>query len=139
MTQYDVILINNCIEKAKIALSDAEQNLNISLYVSQNRSYYAIFYIVLALAYLDSFQTGKHHKLFGWFNKEYIYKNKIFDTKLKDIYQTLLANREKADYSFSETPEREQVEKGLTDAKFFVKTIEDYILKKIKYTSENKK
>ena len=131
MTQHDVILINNCIEKSKIALIDAERNLNESIYVTQNRNYYAIFYIVLALAYLDGFQTGKHHKLFGWFNKEYIYTNKVFDIRLKDIYQTLMANREKTDYGVSEVPTKAQAEQGLSDAKFFVKTVKEYILKRI--------
>jgi len=132
MTQHDIILINNCIEKSKIALIDAERNLKESIYVTQNRNYYAVFYIVLALAYLDGFQTGKHHKLFGWFNKEYIYKNKIFDIKLKDIYQTLMANREKTDYEVSEVPTKEQAEQGLADAKFFVATVKEYILKQLK-------
>lgn len=77
--QHDTgLLIKNSIENADRALSDAEQNLTISLYVVQNRTYYAIFYIVLALAYLDGFSTGKHQQLKGWFNREYIYKNKIF-------------------------------------------------------------
>ena len=132
MTQHDITLINNCIEKAKIALADSERNMSESLYVAQNRNYYAVFYIVLALAYLDNFQTGKHHKLFGWFNKEYIYTNKIFDIKLKDIYQILLINREKTDYGLTEEPVREQAEKGLIDAKIFVKTVEKYILKRLK-------
>lgn len=129
MMQHNELLINNCIEKAEIALLDSQRNLDISLYVSQNRNYYAIFYIVLALAYLNDFQSGKHHKLFGWFNKEFIYENAIFDTKLKDIYRILMANREKTDYSVTEIPQRELVEKGLEDARFFVQTVKDYILK----------
>lgn len=132
MTQPDLILINNCIEKSKIALSDSEKSLEFSVYVSQNRNYYAIFYIVLALAYLDGFQTGKHHKLFGWFNKEYIYANKIFDINLKEIYQTLMANREKTDYGVNEIPTKEQAERGLADAKIFVETVEGHILKRLK-------
>jgi len=129
--QHDKILIMNSIEKADTALHDAEQNMNISFYVVQNRIYYAVFYIVLALAYLDKFSTGKHYQLMGWFNKEYIYNNKVFDVKLKDIYQTLLVNRQKFDYIVSEKPQKEQVEKGLKDAEFFVKTVKEYILKRI--------
>ena len=89
-----------------------------------------MYSIVLALAYLDGFVTGKHHQLMGWFNKEYIYKNKIFDTKLKTIYQTLLANREKFDYDVSKNPEKDRVEKDFEDAKFFVETVKQYIFKK---------
>ena len=95
-------------------------------------NYYAVFYIVLALAYLDGFKTGKHHQLMGWFNKEYIYKNKIFDTKFKNIYQTLMANREKIDYDVSSVPQKDNVEKDFEEAKFFVETVKNYILERIK-------
>ena len=125
------ILIKNSIEKSEKALFDAEKSFLFSLNVVQNRIYYAAFYIVLALAYLDDFSTGKHHQLMGWFNREYIYKNNIFDTKLNKIYQTLFANRQKFDYDVSENPQKEEVEKDFEDAKFFVQTVKDYILKRL--------
>lgn len=125
------LLIKCSIEKAEEALFASENSLKFSLQNSQNRNYYAVFYIVLALAYLDGFQTGKHHQLMGWFNKEYIYNNKIFNSKLKTIYQNLLVKREKFDYSVAETPELEAVEKDLEQAKFFVQTIKDYITKRL--------
>ncbi|MEI8128734.1 MAG: hypothetical protein WCG95_03855, partial [bacterium] len=62
------------------------------------------------------------------------YKNKIFDTKLKTIYQTLLANREKFDYDVSKNPEKDRVEKDFEDAIFFVETVKQYIFKKIRST-----
>lgn len=132
MMQPNELFIKNSIEKSDRALSDSEQNLEISLFVSQNRNYYAVFYIVLALAYLDGFQTGKHHKLLGWFNKEYVYKNKVFDMKLNEIYKRLMSNREKSDYGVLDIPKKEQVEKGLKDAKFFVETVKEYILERLK-------
>ena len=67
----------------------------------------------------------------GWFNKEYIYKNKVFDVELKNIYRVLISNREKTDYSVSEIPDKEQAEKGLNDAVFFVATVKEYILGRI--------
>lgn len=136
MTQHKKTLIKHSIRKSDEAIFEAEKNIEISLSLVQNRNYYAIFYIVLALAYFDDFKTGKHHQLMGWFNKEYIYKHKIFDTKLKDIYRILLANREKTDYSVIEIPTKEQVEKGLEDAKFFVETVKEYILKRLETENE---
>ncbi|MFA7657864.1 MAG: HEPN domain-containing protein [Candidatus Gastranaerophilaceae bacterium] len=129
MKQHKELLVKNSMKKADEALTDAQSNLSLTL--KQNRNYYAVFYIVLALAYLDDFQTGKHHQLMGWFNREYIYKNKIFGDKLKTIYQTLIANREKFDYSVMETPKEETVKKGFEDAKFFVQTVKEYILKRL--------
>ncbi|MDD3436578.1 MAG: HEPN domain-containing protein [Candidatus Gastranaerophilales bacterium] len=131
MMQHKKILIKNSIEKADEALVDAQNNINLSLRLVQNRIYYAVFYIVLALSYLDGFATGKHHQLMGWFNREYIYKNKIFDVKLKSIYRTLLSNREKFDYNVSKNPEKDKVEKDFEDAKFFVETVKNHILKRI--------
>ena len=129
MTQHKELLIKHSILKSNEALIDAEGNLSLTL--KQNRNYYAVFYIVLALAYLDGFQTGKHHQLMGWFNKEYIYKHKIFDIELNEIYKTLLANREKSDYGVLDIPEITKVEKGLNEAKFFVETVKEYILKRL--------
>lgn len=129
--QPNEVLIRNSIEKSDNALLAAEKSFDFSLSAVQNRIYYAVFYIVLALAYLDDFATGKHHQLMGWFNREYIYKNNIFDTKLKTIYRNLLANREKFDYDVSENPEKNQVEKDFGEAKFFVETVKKYILKRL--------
>lgn len=106
--------------------------MEFSLRTSQNRNYYAIFYITLALAYLEGFQTGKHHQLMGWFNKEYIYKNKIFDKKLNEIYRILISNREKFDYDVSEDPQKSEVEKDYKKAELFVETVKEYILTRLK-------
>jgi uncharacterized protein (UPF0332 family) len=130
MKQHKEILIKYSIEKSIRALDAAEKNLEIDLNVSQNRVYYAIFYIVLALAYLDDFATGKHHKLMGWFNKKYIHEDKIFKSELSRIYSKLLSNRETFDYNVSENPNYKEVQQDLEKAKFFVETVKEYILKK---------
>lgn len=132
MTQPKGLLITNSIDRAEETLIVAKNNLNLDLRTVQNRNYYAVFYIVLALAYLDGFQTGKHHKLMGWFNKEYIHKHKIFDKKLNEIYKKLITSREKFDYSVSEVPELNQVEEDLKDAEFFVQTVKKHILERLK-------
>ncbi|MHB8579317.1 MAG: HEPN domain-containing protein [Ignavibacteriaceae bacterium] len=82
------ILIKNCILKSGEALSDAEYNLKDKRYSSAlNRIYYAVFYSVMALAYKEGFTTSKHSQWISWFNKKYIYEEKIFDPLLKDIYK----------------------------------------------------
>ncbi|GEM_PF-908808 len=126
------ILAEISLEKADEALKDSFNNLDISLSVSQNRAYYAIFYIVCALAYLDSFISKKHHYLMGQFNKKYIHENKVFDKSLNKIYSTLIINRERSDYSFTFKPIKESVLKDIEDAKFFIETVKPYVLQKIK-------
>jgi len=132
MQQHNDLLAKLSLEKAEIALKSAELNLENNLLTEvQNRAYYSAFYIVLALAYLDGFSTGKHHKLMGWFNKKYIYQDKIFDKSLGKIYGRLLSNRVKFDYDVEKFPEKEKTIKDLEDAKFFVNEIKKYILSKI--------
>jgi len=127
LTQHKEILIKYSIEKSEKALEAAINNLELDLTTAQNRAYYAAFYIVLALAYFDDFQTGKHHKLMGWFNKKYVYENKIFEQKLSKIYSKLLSNRENFDYSVTEYPELETVKNNIKEAEFFVETVKKYI------------
>ena len=106
MHGYKNILVYNSIEKSKQALNDAEYGLkdqrkNLVL----NRLYYAIFYSVLALGYNDDFVTSRQNQLMGWFNKKYIYENKIFNKKINEIYKTAYINRQESDYDISELKE----------------------------------
>lgn len=129
MKQHKDTLIKHSIEKSENAIDTAEKNLDIDLTVAQNRAYYAVFYIVLALAYLNDFQTGKHHQLLGWFNKKFIFESKIFEQDLSKIYQKLLLSRENFDYNVSEYPQYEEAKKSIENAKYFVEKVKEYILK----------
>lgn len=132
MEQHKKILIKNSIEKSDMAIMDAESTIqNNQLLTAQNRIYYSVFYIVLALAYSDGFATGKHHKLMGWFNKNYIYEKKVFDKTLNKIYQRVMYNREIFDYDIESFPQKEQTIKDLEDAKFFVNIVKNYILENL--------
>jgi uncharacterized protein (UPF0332 family) len=82
------------LEKAKSALDDAEFNTENNRYnTALNRIYYSIFYSVMSLGYLDNFITSKHKQLMGWFNKKYIYEEKIFDENLSKIFKEAYENR----------------------------------------------
>ena len=52
------IMIKHCLEKAEQALLSANMNIENNWFSdAQNRLYYAVFYCVLALGYLDGFVT----------------------------------------------------------------------------------
>jgi uncharacterized protein (UPF0332 family) len=88
LEEFKQIQINNCIRKSEEALSDAIFSFENKRYsITLNRIYYAIFYSVLALAYKDNFITSKHLQLKGWFNKKYIYENKVLEERVLKIYQ----------------------------------------------------
>jgi uncharacterized protein (UPF0332 family) len=131
MKPHKEILAQIAIEKAEEALKTSYDNIDISLFVAQNRAYYAVFYAVSALAYLDDFVTKSHHKLMGQFNKRYIHQEKIFNNSLSKIYSTLILNRESTDYDFTAKPVKEHVLKNIEAAKIFINTVKPYVLKRL--------
>jgi len=82
------IFIEKYLGKAESALDDAEFNMKHNRYsTTSNRIYYSIFYSVIALGYTENFITSKHKQLMGWFNKKFIFEEKIFDEELTKIYK----------------------------------------------------
>lgn len=127
----DENLYKNAFEKAKEALITAEINIENDLLTSaQNRIYYAIFYAVTALAYKHDFITSKHGQLISWFNKKFVFEDKVFSKELFKIYKYNFENRQKADYDFTYSPLKDDVEQSLEDAKYFVEKIKEYLFQK---------
>jgi uncharacterized protein (UPF0332 family) len=121
------------LEKAKSALDDAEFNTENNRYnTALIRIYYSIFYSVMSLGYLDNFITSKHKQLMGWFNKKYIYEEKIFDENLSKIYKEAYENRMESDYETSLLISKEEISANIDKAKVFVNTLLEYIYKKLK-------
>jgi len=131
MQQRREILAKISVEKFDKALKMSFVTIDESLTTAQNRAYYAVFYIVSALAYLDDFVSKSHHYLLGQFNKRYIYEQKLFDKSLIKIYKNLIENRESSDYDFTYKLTKENVLKDIEDAKIFIETIKSYILQRL--------
>ena len=127
----DLLLAKYSLEKSDKALLAAEEMLEKEYQTTLNRAYYAVFYTVLALGYLDGFKTGKHPQLMGWFNKKYVYQEKVFNHKYSDLYSQLMVNRDKFDYDVSSLPTRTDAVEGIKRAKKFIEEIKPYILSKI--------
>jgi uncharacterized protein (UPF0332 family) len=108
-------LIANYIEKAKNT-EKALPNLlaNNQLFAAVNRIYYAIFYMLSALALQHQFSTSKHTQLLGWFNKNFVKTQKI-ERKYGKYIQDAFEMRMKGDYevlaNFSENEVQELFEK----------------------------
>ena len=130
MDESEKIHIINCLAKSKEAFEDAEFNFQHGRFsVTLNRIYYSMFYSVLALAYKDGFVTSKHLQLKGWFNRKYIFEEKVFDEKMLKIYQKAYNDRQESDYEIimSNEVEKEDLEKSLQHAKYFNEAIYSYI------------
>ncbi|MBR1425624.1 HEPN domain-containing protein [bacterium] len=122
------ILILKAIDKSNEAVESAEENyLNKHYETCQNRLYYAIFYIVNALAYKDNFITSKHAQLMGWFNKKYIYDDKIFESRLFAIYKEAYTYRQLSDYDFMYKPDVDELLMLIKDTKYFISVIKKYL------------
>lgn len=121
------VLIKNWLDKADIALIDADINVaNGRLNNAQNRLYYAIFYSVVALGYYKGFTTSSHSELLGWFNKNLI-KTGIFIKELGKTYKNAYDDRYKSDYTVTFEPSKEEIDRSIEEAKQFIDTIKTYI------------
>jgi len=132
MQPREIETIKAYIERSKKTLESAKNNLNADdLLTAQNRIYYACFYIVKPLSLLDDFITSKHKVLLDWFNKKYVYDNKVFSDSLFETYKKAFKNREKADYSILINFAKDEVIESYNNVKSFVETIEKHILERI--------
>lgn len=121
-------LVKLFFEKSDSAIKSAKDNIKLSnLETAQNRIYYAIFYVVSALAYKNNFVTSKHNQLMGWFNKKFIYDEKIFDEKMIDIYKEAFSKRQRSDYDFFFSTDVQTSKKSLEEAIFFVEKIKQFL------------
>jgi uncharacterized protein (UPF0332 family) len=108
-------LINHRITKSKETIEDARLAIvSNRLRNSLNRIYYAIFYIVSALAQKDGFSTSKHMQLMGWFNKNYI-KTGIVQQEFSKIYSLSFYSRQESDYEDFVEYNKEDIEKRYND------------------------
>jgi len=124
------VLIEYRISRAKETIEEARQDIKSNhLYSAENRIYYAIFYIVSALALKNDFSTSKYLHLLGWFNKDIIKANKA-PQNLSKIYSRAFEKRQKGDYEDLKTFSIEEVQNDFDNMLIFVELIEKLILDK---------
>lgn len=91
-----------------------------------NRSYYAMFYAVLALAALKDVAISKHTHAVAFFDKEFVHKG-IFPKELSRSLHYGFDQRQTTDYGEIWDIERGEAETALSEAKSFVKAIIAYL------------
>jgi len=123
-------LIRYRLEQADESLESARLLLDNGMYrPSVSRSYYAMFYSVLALLVKEGVRISKHTGAISVFNREFVKKG-IFDKELSSWLQEAFDLRQRADYRelFTVLPER--AEKVLNQARIFVHEVKNAITKK---------
>lgn len=122
---------------AVIRLDHAREDLDTAVLVCRsgdyrsaaNRSYYAIFHAIRALAALDHVEMRKHSGYIAEFRKRYT-KTGVFDKQLSDILTDAFEVRNESDYDDFYVIAKEDVEQQIRDAKLFIKQIETYLAQK---------
>jgi uncharacterized protein (UPF0332 family) len=120
-------LINYRLEQARDTIEVVDLLIaNDKLSSAVNRIYYGMFYSLLALGLQFNFETSKHQKLIGWFNKEFIFTGLIekeFGRMLRDAFE----NRTSGDYDSFVVFDLSEVLLLFTDMKSFIEQIEVFI------------
>lgn len=114
-------------EQAHETLKEAEALRDHDLWRGViNRSYYAMFYAVLALATLKDTALSKHTHAVAFFDKEFIHKG-IFPKELSRSLHYGFDQRQTSDYGEIWEIEHGEAEIALSEAKSFVKAISAYL------------
>ena len=115
-------------ETAQENLQDAKIMYDNGRYKNAlNRAYYAIFHSVRAVIALDGFDSSKHSGVIAFFNQNYV-KNGTFTKDLSRIIREASEKREKADYLDFYVASKDEAEKQILRAEYFLKRIEQYLI-----------
>ena len=116
-------LIEYRIGRSRETAVEAEWALeNGHLNLAENRIYYAMFYMLRALALKHGFRTSKHAQQVGWFNKEFVRTGKV-DVRIGRTMQTAFDKRQEGDYDDFIVFEKEEVQTDLENMKAFLDAI----------------
>jgi len=122
------VLIKYRLEQAQVALDDAKYLIDggRSPQSIVNRSYYAMFYAVLALLQKSGNIPSKHSGAIGLFDKEFVKKD-IFPKKLSKSLHRAFEQRQAFDYKIVEKLSQKRAIEVWQQAVEFVETVGGYL------------
>ena len=116
-------LIKYRLEEADEAIVDVELSIqNERFRTAVNRIYYGCFYSLMALGLLHHYDSSKHNKLIGWFNKTFVHEGDV-DPKYSAIINELYKCRTQNDYESYVDFDKETVLKMFEQMKEFIAEI----------------
>jgi len=95
-----------------------------------NRTYYGMFYAVLALIVFEPYASSKHSGVLSYFNKRFI-KEGIFSIEMGQAINKAFELRQRSDYREYVELTYEQVEPLIEKAKLFIQKVRDYLERNI--------
>ena len=120
LTKYRMEQAHAALEEADILLSQGKTTFGLV-----NRSYYAMFYAVLALLQRIGKAPRKHSGALALFDLEFVKKG-VFPKVLSQHLHHAFESRQVSDYQTVAPVSREDAEEILKNAKVFVQAIEDF-------------
>ncbi len=116
------------LQQAEESLAEAESLYNSGFFRGAiNRSYYAMFYSVLALTVLKQASTSKHGSLISFFDREFV-KTGVFPKELSKSLHFAFQKRQENDYGDVFTVNSDESSQVLADAKVFIESIIEYFV-----------
>ena len=120
-------LVGIRLNQAKESLVESQTLLSSGLLRGAiNRSYYAMFYAVLALAVLRQQVTSKHSGVVAFFDREFV-KTGILSRDLSKAFHLGFQRRQENDYGELFTASEDEANKAVSEAQNFVECIEKYL------------
>ncbi|PIV26553.1 MAG: hypothetical protein COS37_05795 [Anaerolineae bacterium CG03_land_8_20_14_0_80_58_20] len=120
-------VIRQRMEEARETLVEAKTLLDRDLRRGTiNRSYYAMFYAVLALAASKGLAISKHTHAIAFFDKEFVRKG-IFPKEFSGYLHFGFEERQTRDYGEIWEIDRPDAETTLLEAEKFVDVVENYL------------
>jgi len=114
------------LEQARESLALLKQKI---LRSSINRSYYAMFYAVLALLALEKRETSKHGGAISLFDAEFVKKD-LFGKEFSRWLHEAFDLRQRSDYTAGARISAKEAELVLEHARVFLKGVEDFLKRK---------
>jgi len=124
-------LIRHRMEQAEEALGDAAALIERRSHrASVNRSYYAMFYAVLALLNLIGQGTSKHGGAIALFDREFV-KSGIFDKQFSKWLHEVFMQRQKSDYDELIQISDAEASEAAMEARKFVEEVQRYLAEQV--------
>ena len=119
------------LKKAREEIADAEALIEHGSYASaNNRIYYAMFHVLLAVHALDERETRTHKATLGAFNQFYLHTS-IFDPAYWKKIARIVETRHSSDYDDFYLPDDQETRSNLTFVKDFFEEVKDYCEERI--------
>jgi uncharacterized protein (UPF0332 family) len=122
------VLVRRRMEQARAALQEARLLVSAGATTlgAVNRSYYAMFYAVLALLQLKKVTPRKHAGAIALFDSEFV-RTGLFPKHLSARLHMAFEARQESDYHVVEPLSVADTEELIESAEWFVQAVEDYL------------